>query len=1538
MSQFRLPRDPLVGVSRSRSSDPISPALGSQASKEGPTVGLAPSSPRVNNRASVPGRTASTVAGYVQGILRKFAAPIAGVMLGAATLPAMAGGALDATSEVLTPPATEQVVSVKTSHAGAVAVSEGSLHAESLYQAYVQQRAATLAAQLRAYQAQAPADPVVYTDLIKLHEVVARFDRLMQTQGQLPAELLIDLDHVLEALSDARPGELQLRMHEALRTLPSVALRTPTLPSQGIEAPSSPRVGRLPAEGLNALFSASPTDFSDQAQAVVQQYSAITAGISAATSRLPDFELPLRNPLVYDTGDGLLLIPPGAKLVHQGDRFAIEAAGLLWQQDDLTVVSKDASLEFGDNLDGLRATQVTAQGSDWAADLRGATLGLNRAEGSAIIQADQLDINLVDKQAHLTGAQLYIGPSGRSTLGAERVQVTEQGFTLDLSGLQAEQTRAGTQLSAQQGVYAAPGTLIRGEAIEMSFGPDGARLQSDALDIQSGSTEFRATQAVLTATPLRARGQVLKLDAEALSFGQGTSQVQVADGVSLQMRLDKDGQLRGARASGGQLLVATREGQANLTGSALDVQLDAQGRFTRMTARSDAASFTGADFGLQATGGKLDLTFDPTGHLRTAQSEADVVAYQGAGGALDVQGGKLGLRFEDGLMRQATAQAASTTWQGKDGTRVFTEGSRLELGFHAGTGSLASAKVATGTATFADATHSLDMTGVSLAAAFDPQGNLTGATGRGAKLTYVGAEGTFFGAGNLALDVQTAGEAVSRVGLSANELKYQGAMGDIQAAQGSLVVDFDQGRAQHLRFDTRDLTATGDYGELRLTGAGSLDAAWSPDGESLKRLSAEFDGGQYHSDFGQLTLDGGNSFSIEYEDSGAARLSGHATQLDLAQDAGRLQLTGGRVQGHLTAAGVADELRIGADHLVYSGTAEGDHPLSVDLAGPDLTLTSRPEGGQRLSFNSEGGHFEVEGHKVGLQGAQQILLETTPDGQVDAFSADFPGQVDFVDRDGDLSVLTRDAHAQYDRQGSRVHLDFGAVEVALRGEGLQAQIQGLSADLDDSRFRVQVDQAHVLKALGEQLEVDVQALTLEVRRNGQGALQAFDLSLGGMEAQIDAISAMVRTPDGERVRLHISADEEGRTIKQAYLQIPEGGEIRISRDDFDLRLGGQRLSFDHGDDGVYRLRADGMDIEAQTKDAQVSVQGGTAQVSLDPNSGRLVIDEITGTRVDVRTPGNDQLHLDIEQLQGFMVRMTGFEGGATGAAVHLVPTEDGSRLTASLVGEVGGIPVEVRVNDAHELTALGQLSENQVHVFVGDPSGQGDLQIGVGPVKIQGSALEVVGRYHAYDPGRMTERVHQFATTSGAQLFSGVSFEPDGVLRIGTDRDGLNGELAVLLPRQFSLPGYQLDMSSNPSSAIGLVGSLGFRTSDLTFSGFAGLLPGSHATLHVAQGDIEVGGVNVPKRTDLPSTVIAGLRLDLADVGGGQFGVVGGAYANPAGFVDSPWLKEQQPFGGFGGVEYRRDSWSISGSAVLDVDRDGGVRLGGAQLRLGISF
>ncbi|MEQ8274648.1 MAG: hypothetical protein RMA76_46140 [Deltaproteobacteria bacterium] len=1367
-----------------------------------------PDAPRTTGAAksNTKPRSTSGVAAFMTNALRRFDKAAAAVMIGALPLPALAGGPLLAEDHARFDPEVRIEAHVLPWRAaGGLA---GSVDARDVFQAHLTDRLRDIEAQRAQFLATAPPDPVVRTDLLRLSEVVRRFDRMVDG-ARLPPNLLADMDRVLDAIEAARPGVYTPAIDLALLDLPSVS-------RVEVGAPT------IPAADLTAILDASPTDLPDQMAAVLASYSAIMSNADAALNVLPGFTYVSPVPLFYDSGDGVLLVPPGATVESQNGQFSIHAPQMFWRQDGLLVAAEEGTVHLGSELDGLTASTASAQGDDWSAVTEDFVAGVRRDDGYGVIAARRMDLDLASGSAHLEDAELVVADTGDAELFAGALDFSAGNRTLSADTLTATQTRDGTTASAAHIAFGDGVTSISGSAVDLHFGPNGATLSGERLDITNGTTR---------------------------------------------------GTLEGARAS----LRPTDDGH--------DLAFVA-----------DRAHFEDGVQTIDLSGADANASFDADGHLTALDGRASSTNVTTGAGAFIGTNGAIAARFDRGTLTAIDASTATGQWTGTDGTVVAASDAGLALAFD--DGRLRQATLASGALHVVQGDHDAALQGLDLNVAFDEAGHLDEATGRAARLDYRNTDGTLVGAGDVRLNVDATGGVLDRVQLAAGQLDYQRGAESLAVTNGTLVLDAEGGRVTH--------------------------------------AVATFDAATYEAGFGRLAL-AGTSLSIDYTDDGTT-FHGFAEHLDLANDGGRLLVDGGAVNGSLRPDGTLEALGLSGDHLAYTGTTEGDHPLVVDLASPSAVLTALDGGGQRLDFTTGAGHFEVDGHRVALEGLELLTLTTTPDGEVDTFAADFDGQLDFVQRGGDLTVLTRDVETTYDRATSTLTLDFAEADVALRSAGLQARIEGAHGELDDSRVFISVDRAEVLRDLGEQLNVEVESLTVEATRTATGALQTLDLSLASLDADIAGIHAIVRTPDGERLRLHIGTDESGQTVQHAYLLIPEGGEVRLTQDDDSVRLGGQLISYTLGDDGIYRLRGESLDLEARTKDFGVRVEGGDAQVSLDPATGRLTIDEITGTRIDVN---HDDLAftIDVEAMNDFMVRATRLSGGATGLAFHLEPTRDGSSLTAFTTGEVGGLPFTLGFSNVHELEGLGAISENQVHAYLRDPSGRGHIELGFGPLEMSGSALEFVGRYHPYDAGRMLETVQRYTTLAGTEVFSGLSFDHDGVVRLGTDREGLNAELAVVLPRQYALPGYRFAVTDQPAAAPGVIGSVGWRHEDFTFSVFGGLVPGAHATGYVKEGDASLFGVGVPDRFDLPATVIGGGRVDLGNFANGDLSVVAGGYYNPASAVDSPFLNEPTAFGAFGGLEYRDDDgWFVNGSAVADFDRGGTVQGGAVMLMLGAKF
>ncbi|MCA9555839.1 MAG: hypothetical protein KC933_37770, partial [Myxococcales bacterium] len=837
--------------------NPRSPARAAEVAPAPAQVPLGPAGPVA--RTAPKGRGAASWAQLAQGLLQRARGPVAAMLLGAAALP-FAGAPVEAQAAPVDPievSAPARVAPAVTRSAVSPLVT-GPLTADGVYAAYVESQLATLRAQLRQFQYEAPRDPVVQRDLLQLEQVVARFDTLMTEDARLPAGLLADLGHVLDALRDARPGQLMPSLDAALRNLPSTLVEVPGLPAVG-RAPGSGAVPRLdgPGDGaLRDLLASSPTDFPDKARDVLARYRAVMSGADAAVSRLPDFAFVSPNPLLYDSGDGRLVVPPGARLVKHGGQFSIEAPGMLWQQGGLTVVSQQGAILLGSDLDGLTAQRVTAQGEDWSAQLTGATIGVSRTKGFGVIRADEATLDLAQGQAHLTGAQLVVGASGDATLIARHLSATDGGLSLDIEGLRADQTRTGTSATADRLRFANAGTLIEGEQMDVRFGPGGARVEAQDLTVVTGRTTMDAHAAVLTATPTAGGGHLLTVTGERFGVANGDNALAATNG-DLTLALDARGQLRSAQLSGDALALQTADGRLDLGQGAVDVALDARGGLSRVSGRTDSADFVGQDMDLSAQRGRVDATFTPDGHLAALTSDAAQVRYQGASGALSVTGGALTAQLEQGRLQSLTAGADAAHWVGTDGARVDAEGGRLGLAF-APDGVLQQASLQAGSLAATDASgRALSLSGTRMSADFDPAGNLTHAAAETGRLGFTGADGTFVGTGRSQLDVRAADGLIRQVTLSAQDIRYQGRLGELTAARGSLDAELGpDGLLQRVRFDTRDLSAKGDFGRVDVKGAGWLSAQWA--GESLSGVAAHADQLDFKNGADALSVTGGD--------------------------------------------------------------------------------------------------------------------------------------------------------------------------------------------------------------------------------------------------------------------------------------------------------------------------------------------------------------------------------------------------------------------------------------------------------------------------------------------------------------------------------------------------------------------------------------------------------------------------------------------------------------------------------------------------------
>jgi hypothetical protein len=737
----------------------------------------------------------------------------------------------------------------------------------------------------------------------------------------------------------------------------------------------------------------------------------------------------------------------------------------------------------------------------------------------------------------------------------------------------------------------------------------------------------------------------------------------------------------------------------------------------------------------------------------------------------------------------------------------------------------------------------------------------------------------------------------------------------------------------------RNATITGDRLELadrhRILDLGGAHISATMARDRVVAIDGSATDGTYRASFGTFALSNGGSFSARYGAGGALEsLAADVAALDFARGGSRLDMTGGRLEAQFAGSrGELSRAKIHADTFAYRARPKFGRETTLVMGTGDAVLeTSRS--GDSLTFTARDSHLRVHGDRLDVEFAKSVAVKTDEKGLISKVDATFAGPIRFEREGGKILAGVDDARLGFDRAERSLTFSFSRAGVELKSKGIAGLLEGGTLSSTPTALRLHLDSAAAAD-IGGSFGATVEAVDLELGRVGS-RFKTFDLWLGGLKGRISGVNVWVRTVNGERLRLHLESDESGRLIQRAYLQIPAGGEIALEKAGRALTFGPQNVQLDRDPAGVYRLTDVGAKIDYRARNAAVHVEGGSADVRYDPKSGALMISAIDGTKIAFDYQGHRGT-LDVRQLDGFLVQAMGVPPGvAQGGALQLAPTSDRSRLNVSFLTHYAGIPLRAEFRDLHALEALATATTNEVHVFVGDPTGHGRTRLSVGPFKLSGSAIEVMARYHQYDGYRLLDALDRAIRPDDVQLLKGIGFSQDAV-RIGTPwESGPWTRLTVVLPHEGddSSPG----RSERRGGAIFGFGLATKRGDTRESHGlFLGAMPGSILEIQERRGHPSFAGVPVPDEGYLPTTLVGGYSYGLTTPRG-ELSATAGAFANPAGLVKAPkglW-NEPVEFGPFVQLGYATDKARVSLGAALDMKKHGVAPL--VTLTLGVKF
>ncbi len=1228
-----------------------------------------------------------------------------------------------------------------------------------------------------------------------------------------------------------------------------------------------------------------------------------------------------------------------------------EVQSLNWQSPERSLSAQGGQLTFNYGTDGVidtvagKVDQFRYTGGAQALELDGAQLDASFGEQGSLSalsassqRIDWRGANGESLTARDSGLSANFYPDGRLN-----------GVNTQLG--QVELSQAGQQLKltqAQAGIQFRPdGTLqqVNGQAQNINWQDANRQLNVANLN---GRLDY-GTNGLLSQANL-SMGQLTYTGAEGQLATKGQT--------SLNLNYGADGLLTHAKAASDGLTYQGNGGKLDVSGAGLELNYGPGGVLQEMQGGIKALDWQHPEQGnLSARDAQLKLLYGPDGKLSQAGTSIGSLDLSRANDSLKVTDFGANLNYRpDGSLQQADAGIGSLDWRSAAGDNLSAKGLGLQLNYGA-SGLLSQATAKVGDVNYQGTAGALTTRGdTKLEAIYRDNGQLASIQATSGIIDFTGKDLKAH-AENTTLNLQTHDNGlISQISGSTQNLRLDGAWGQLDT-QGTTALSLDYGATGllsgvHASSDKLKLTQGTEA--LDLTGT-RLDLNYNEQGQ-LRDAVGAIQQGSYSGNFGKVDLAQGGEVRLNYGNNGQlSEIKAGVEQLQYAGDKGNLDMRGTELSARYGADGLLEKIHFGGDSVKFNGQTGQNQPLNFEMGQYGADLTQLNDGGQQFNFTGQTIKLDTPQHKLGLEEVRSLQLSTGADGAIMGMNLHLPGHNTYSNPE--LNAALDNLQASYTQQGNEIKASFDKLAVNAPKQGLSAEINGASLLDNDQRSHLHIDSAKVVKQLESELKVKVENVDLILEKTATGALASADLQVANAEAAVKGLNLMVRTQNGERVRMHMEMSADGSYLREAFLQVPNGGEIRLQQNDLDVRLGGgQRLSFNQDGQGKYTFRGEGLDINAVTKDASVQIRGGTAQVSLDSQRGDLIIDEIKGTHIQANVAGQ-KIDVDIKQMEGFLVRATGISGLATGAALHLVPTSDGSTMTAEIRSSYNGMPVSVKFDNVHELKALGTIETNRAHVYIGDPSGRGQVKIEAGPIKMQGSAIEFVARYHTFDPQRMMSSISRALSSDGFEVIKGVQIEADGVLRLQTPNDnGMHAGMTLLFPRPQSFQQQPFMDTNNQwqqgrgmdDGAFGMVTELGWKhkSSDGTQSTYgvhAGAVPGSFISLDQTQGSTTIAGVPLPKHTALPTTGIAGVtyRRHGAD---SRVDVMAGGYVNPAGFASgagqtatSPaWVREPSKYGAYAGFNYRKDNWQLGVTSTMDLSKSR-PQVGG-MVSFGISF
>ncbi len=674
-----------------------------------------------------------------------------------------------------------------------------------------------------------------------------------------------------------------------------------------------------------------------------------------------------------------------------------------------------------------------------------------------------------------------------------------------------------------------------------------------------------------------------------------------------------------------------------------------------------------------------------------------------------------------------------------------------------------------------------------------------------------------------------------------------------------------------------------------------------------------------------------------------AQIQLSAGHLSYGNASGQLDLSGGALQIDYGDDGELQQALFSGDGVQYQGHNAGGEVLELGVGAFNGSLIPNLEGGQTLNISAEQLSSTIGSTQIAIDQIENFQVVTGADGSIQSMNLSAPG-TSSVQTEA-LAVSLENIQVDFD--GQNLHAGIDAIQGNLNSAngGLSGQFnaQGLQLWDTEKYTSLHLDAASAdFSKLGETYGLSVQNLDLILDKNQLGALSGGELRFEDLEAHLQGYTLTGTNAAGQQTVLRFGLDEQGQMLQQLALEIPKGGQISVNQgDDWFLKLGEQQqfaMTFDQSQNS-FTFNAHNLNAQYESKDIAVDISGlrgnpAELQISVT-EAGGIVIDDISNLSGKITLKGMPELgpvEIDIDRIKGFSSNQLQMQQNNNGMVLHLKPDGPDSQITAEVRTSYNGIPLGLKLENVHELKAGYQAETNRAQVYLGDPSGRGNIEIKAGPLKLEGSEIQIEARYHTYDERRMLNSLDKLSADNGIRVLGDyLTIDPvKGRLKLDTGNERgpyLQTNFLFTSPLRSAMNAAGVNqqvpdgIGGIRDDAFGFTmgtgarwtSQAGERTHQLGLD--VGLLPGSYVSVEMQKGQASLAGIPLPDYMSIGTTPYAGLNYHQQD-GEHRFGVMAGAFANPAALAPegNGYIAEdaQNRFGLTSGVRYERNNFNVN--------------------------